>query len=290
MLQISNDQDSTLSADLVKRHAQALEKRVADRLTADGPAPADAPPGLARLKALHAVLRNQLDADAGDAAPIVAVDLDHCARQLASALTAGAMLREPAAAALMWAAALLGARWMGDERLCAHGPQDDDVEPLPAARHEATGTSATAEPLPEPADAAGLRDWAEGHWGERFRLASRRSEALRVPTRYAIEHAMSADFAPAGLRTIADAVFGAGEVERLTGFLETERGLLVSAALDARSLGDPRIERLCIGGDLVYGLGRFVRLAQAFRSAPPDIDHLEMQLREALNALAEQAH
>ena len=98
------------------------------------------------------------------------------------------------------------------------------------------------------------------------------------------------NFAPTGLRSIADTVFGPDEVERLTRFLEDERGLLASAALDARTLGDARIERLCIGCDLVYGLGRFVRLAQAFRSTMLDIDRMETQLREALDALAEQAH
>lgn len=293
-LQISPEQSSALSDDVVRRHTLKLTRKADARMPTPDAVPADAPPAAPRLKALHAVLRADLDTRFGPVAEHLAVDLDHCADQLALALSAGAAYREPAAAALMTAAAALGARWLGDERLCID--RSDEGE-------EGDGNELSVRALPEPHEPADVRAWAEASWASRFQLASRRSRELLVPTRYAMGRAIALDFNTESLRSLADAVFEPTEVEALTRFLAEERGLLAAAGLDSRSLGDRRIESLCIAADLVYGLGRFVRLATAAlsRSRPPaapgvpptgnptaDAESLLTLLRKALHAVAEQ--
>jgi hypothetical protein len=151
---------------MVRRHALALARRTDAQAAGDGPLPAGLPPDAARLKALHLVLRGELQQQAGAAAPYLAVDLEYCARQLLRAMQAGAAYREAAAAALMAAAAALGASWLGDERLCIDGGEAVPV-------------------LPEPVEPAALREWAEASWAARHRFASQRSQALQLPLRCA---------------------------------------------------------------------------------------------------------
>lgn len=300
-LQITQQQSSAMAADLVRRHAALLTRRADANMPAVDPALTDLPPAAPRLKALHTVLRSELPAKAGPAAPFVAVDLDHAARQIFLALKAGAAFREPAAAALMTAAAALGARWLGDERLYTRGLDAEAIDPADPERR--AGAVDAFEPLPEPVEPAALKAWAETSWAARYGQASRRNRGMRVQTRYALTHAMTTGFTPQTLRTIADAVFRPDEVDRLTRFLGEERALLAAAGLDGQALGDRRVELLCVGGDLVYGLGRFVRIAQAASAttqpvagagaptagpAVPDVESLNNHLREALNALAEQ--
>ncbi len=301
-LQISELQTSALSADLVWRHTQSLSRRADANMPAPGTVPSDLPPAAPRLKALHAALRSELPAKAGAAAPFVAADLDRCARQLLLALKAGATFREPAAAALMSSAATLGARWLSDERLYTRGLEADD-EAEPDRGSSAQGTDhVRCEALPDHLEPAELKAWAERSWAAHYRQASRRNRDMRVQTQYALVHAMANEFSTQSLRTIADAVFRPDEIEGLTRFLREERSLLAAAGLDNRSLGDRRIEMLCIGADLVFGLGRFVRLAQvesardqpagpgttSAGTAEPQVEQLNNHLREALNALAEQ--
>ena len=297
-LQISRQQASALSDDVVRRHALTLTRQADAQLLVAAPMPADAPPAAARLAALHAVLRADLYNQTGPVAEYLTVDLDHCAGHLALALQAGAAYREPAAAALMSAAAALGARWLGDERLCIDRGEegeegeegDDDVTGVPA--------------LPEAREPDELRAWAETSWAARFQRASRRSRDLMLPTRYAMGRAIALGFSAESLRSVADAVFEPTELEALTRFLAEERGLIAAAGLDSRSLGDRRIESLCIAADLVYGLGRFVRLATASlaKDRPPaapgvspigasaaDTEPLYTHLRKAVHAVAEQA-
>ena len=290
-LQISQSQASTLSAELVSRHARTLSHGVDAHLSQAGtdtePARADAPPAADRLAALHAVLRRDLGAKAGEAAPFLAIDLDLCAQQLYRALQAGWVYREQAAAGQMSAAAALGLRWLGDERLCLPADplayNDPDPDAGPPAR----------SPLPAPTEPHELFAWAEASWSARFSAAAERAEALWVPVRYALDHALAQDrlgiIPGEALRSLADAVFTAEQVEPLSRFMAEERSLLAAAGLDAARLGDRRVESLCIAGDLAFGLGRCVRLARAAVPAssggPPD--RLVHHLREALHALAE---
>ncbi len=268
-LRISEQQAAELSDDLVRRHARSLSRRAGDRAAADEPLPADLPADAGRLKALHAVLRSDLQAKAGAVAPFLAVDLEHCARQLLRALQAGAAYRETAAAALMSAAASLGASWLSDERLCVDGD-----ESVPA--------------LPEPREAGDLRKWAEASWAERHRLASRRNRAVQMQVRYALSHAIEGgNIDSIALRSLADAVFDFGDQERLRRFLDAERALIAAARLDSASLGDRRVESLCLAGDLAFGLGRFVRLAASVETGKgPPVDTLLDHLGKALDALA----
>ncbi|MEO8281353.1 MAG: hypothetical protein ABI564_16770 [Ideonella sp.] len=292
-----------MSTDLVQRHASLLSRRADAQMPAVDPANNELPAAAPRLKALHGVLRSELPAKAGAAARFVAVDLDHCARQFFLALKAGAAFREPAAAALMSSAAALGARWLGDERLYTRGLEADDDADFDGNPDHQGMAEVLFETLPEPVDPGQLKAWAETSWAARFRQASRRNRGMRVQTQYALTHAVANDFSPQALRTIADAVFRPDEIECLTRFMGQERSLIAAAGLDSKSLGERHIESLCIGADLVFGLGRFVRLAQAATAqgqlaangsnpsasvAVPNDEHLNNHLREALNALAEQ--
>ncbi|WP_418315443.1 hypothetical protein [Piscinibacter sakaiensis] len=271
-LRLSEQQVAELSDDMVRRHALDLNRRTGQRVAADRQPPAAGLPAAApQLKALHAELRAQLQQKAGGAAPHLVVDLDHTARQLLRALQAGAGYREPAAAALMTAAAALGALWLGDDRLCIDGEQ-------------------SVPPLAEPVEATALRDWAEASWAERHRFASRRAHALQLPVRYALAHAVeSGGFDSQTLRSIADAVFDASQQDSLRRFLGAERALIAAAGLDAQTIGDRQVEAVCLAGDLAFGLGRFVRIAVAARSAgqAASADALTDHLREALDALAD---
>ena len=304
-LQISRQQAGELSDDVVRRHALTLTRQTDAQLITAAPMPADAPPAAARLSALHAVLRSDLDAKTGPVAKYLAVDLDHCAGQLALALQAGAASREPAAAALMSAAAALGARWLGDERLCIArtDAEDDEDDEDDGDAGDSAADAVWAQP--EPREPEELRQWAEASWSGRFQLAARRGRALQVPTRYALRRAIEHGFTAESLRSVADAVFEPAEVDALTRFLTEERELIAGAGLDSRSLGDRRVESLCIAGDLVFGLGRLVRLARAATiaeqppttptatgvpsagPAAPDADRQFNHLRKALHALAE---
>jgi hypothetical protein len=286
-LQISQSQASALSGELVVRHARALSHGVDAHLHQTGqgadPPRKDAAPGATRLKALHAVLRADLFTKAGNPAPFLAIDLDQCAQRLDLALQAGWTYREHAAAGQLSAAAALGLRWLGDERLCL--PADPLTDPDPE--------SPATEALPEPIGPEALLAWADTSWSARFALAAQRAEALWVPVRYALDHALAqarvGPIPPDALRSLADAVFTAEQVEHLTRFIATERALLAQAGLDGTRLGDRRVESLCIAGDLAFGLGRCVRLALAAGPAGAGgaPDRLVNHLREALHALAE---
>ena len=288
-LQISQSQASTLSAELVARHARTLSHGVDAHLSQAGtdtdPARANAPPAAERLAALHAVLRSNLGDKAGEAAPFLAIDLDLCAQQLHRALQAGWVYREQAAAGQMSAAAALGLRWLGDERLCL--PAD------PLAYNDPDAGPPAWSPLPAPTEPHELFAWAEASWSARFSAAAERAEALWVPVRYALDHALAQDrlgiIPGEALRSLADAVFNAEQVEPLSRFMAEERTLLAAAGLDAAHLGDRRVESLCIAGDLAFGLGRYVRLARTAvpASSGGPADRLVQHLREALHALAE---
>jgi hypothetical protein len=300
-LQISQSQASALSAELVGRHARQLGRGVDHRLgqtpapsgNTTSPAAGDDPssgphtlaPAVDRLKALHSLLRAELEGKAGPAAPFLAIDLDLCAQQLMKALQAGWTYREAAAAGQMSAAAALGLRWLGDERLCMPADplafNDPDAGPPPPA------------PLPEPTEPHEQVAWAHASWSARFAAAAERAEALWVPVRYALDHALAQARVGAitseALRSLADAVFSAEQAEHLSRFMAEERTLLAAAGLDAARLGDRRVESLCIAGDLAFGLGRCVRLARAATPASAGVppDRLVQHLREALHALAE---
>ena len=300
VLRISPKQAGALSDDVVRRHALALAQQADARMRMQQAGPENSPSALARLAALHAALRADLDTNCGAAAEYLAVDLDHCAAQLALALQAGAVYREPAAAALMSAATALGALWLGDERLCIDrhdkGDKGDEGD-------EGENDKPVLRLLPQPREADELCAWAQASWAARFQLASQRSRELQAPTRYAMGRAIALGFNTESLRSLADAVFEPDEVAVLSRFLVEERGQLAIAGLGGRSLGDQRIEVLCIAADLVFGLGRFVRLAttalakarsltapgeQAHGASIADIEPLLNHLRKALHALAEQ--
>ena len=292
-LQISQSQASTLSAELVARHARTLSEGVDAHLSQAGaqsdgePATVGTPRDAGRLKALHAKLRADLATKAGEAAPFLAIDLELCARQLLRALQAGWVYREQAAAGQMSAAAALGLRWLGDERLCL--PAD------PLAHDDPDTGELLPEPLHEPTEPHEFFAWAQASWSARFAAAAERAEALWVPARYALDHALAqarvGPITSEALRSLADAVFNAEQGEHLSRFMAEERTLLAAAGLDAARLGDRRVESLCIAGDLAFGLGRCVRLARAAVPAvaggPPD--RLVNHIREALHALAETA-
>jgi hypothetical protein len=291
-LQISPAQAGALSGDVTRRHVGRLS-RAADAHQAAAVPPAEPPaaPDLPRLQALHAALRADLDAKVGPTlAPLLAVDLDHCADRLGRALVAGARYREPAAAALMSAAAALGARWLADERLCI-GRADEG--------EEGDGHEVDLPVVPESDEPQDLRHWAEASWGDRFRHAAKRGRALQPPLRYALRQAIERGYTAETLRNLADIVFRPDEAEALARFVGEERALLAAAGLDHRTLGDRRIESLCIAGDFCFGLGRLVRIAAGRLPGPgeplrgvdtaakPDADALYTFLGEALHALAE---
>ena len=296
-LRISPKQAGALSDDVVRRHALALAQQADARMRMQQAVPENSPSALARLAALHAALWADLDTNCGAAAEYLAVDLDHCAAQLALALQAGAVYREPAAAALMSAATALGALWLGDERLCIDRRDKGDKG------DEGENDKPVLRLLPQPHEPDELCAWAQASWASRFQLASQRSRELLAPTRYAMGRAIALGFNAESLRSLADAVFEPDEVAVLSRFLVEERGQLAIAGLGGRSLGDQRIEVLCIAADLVFGLGRFVRLAttalakarsltapgeQAHGASIADIEPLLNHLRKALHALAEQ--
>ncbi len=268
MLQISAKQEGSLAYDVVRRHAQSQAVRTEERLRQQDTEPPETPTEVRRLRALWRVLRDDVADRAGAAAAHLTVDLNLCASQFVQSLQAGAAYRESAASAQLLASASLGLRWLGDERFCA------------------TAQPAWATALPAPQEPSELKAWAEAGWTDRFEHALARMKALQEPAAYALHRAIAAGFRPAALRNIAETVFPADQGDRLVRFVNEERQLFRDSLQHGSGPADPRLEALCIGADMVHGLGRFVRLAAAWRVQKLPVEHPYPHLLKAIDELA----
>ena len=241
-------QMQALSQSLAQQRADALAGGVDAVLAERGTATTAAPE--ARLQALCALTLAPL---AGNpAAAALSVDVAHAAMLLQHALDAGAPYRETHAAAMLAAAAALGALWFIDPRLL----RGDE------------GLSNTE------ADADTVRQLADPALGGRFETASARALRLAPRLQHALREAAADDWSPAALRLIADAAWDDGsDPGWLERFVGRERRLI-----DAADITDGRLTALCIAGDLAFGLGRCVRLlgrAPAGHDAAALADHLQ---------------
>lgn len=268
MLHFSGNQEDSLAYDVVRRHAQSQALRTEERLRQQDIQALQAPEEVQRLQALWRVLRSDVADSAGAAAAHLMVDLDLCANQFLRSIEAGAVYRESAASAQLLASASLGLRWLGDERFCANAPD------------------AWANAVPAPQQAAELKAWAEAGWTDRFEHALARMKSLQEPASYALHRAVAAGFSPAALRNIANTVFPSDQSEPLARFVAEERQLFLDNVQQGPGPLDPRLEALCIGADLVHGLGRFVRLAAAGRAQTPPVEHPYPHLLKAIDELA----
>lgn len=268
MLHFSGKQEGSLAYDVVRRHAESQALRTVECLQKQDIEAPEAPEEVRRMQALRQVLRSDVADRAGAAAPHLIVDLDLCASQFVRSLEAGAVYRESAASAQLLASASLGLRWLGDERFCATAPD------------------AWTTALPAPREPAELKAWAEAGWTDRFEHALARMKALQEPAAYALHRAVSAGFSPAALRNIANTVFPSDQGEPMARFVNEERQLFRDSVQQGAGPLDPRLEALCIGADLVHGLGRFVRLAAAGRAQTPPVEHPYPHLLKAIDELA----
>lgn len=238
---------------------------------------------MARLAALTREVLAQFPAD--DRFRPAEVHL--CARSLALCLEAGVPWRDARAAALLHAAAGLGAQWFQDDRL------------LPAAEQLAV----------DPAQALGLRPLLAQPQGRRFKRAALRADALAPGLRMGLRQALEADCSDAALQHLVELAFappeGPGDpdetaaeepvdIDELTPpwppeaqrFIDHERRLQAQSGVT-----DPATARLCLAGDLAFGLGRCVRLLQVAATATPRPSApLIDTLREALHATTRLQH
>ncbi len=262
-MQLSAEQMQQMERNLLQRKAREWTARVDEALP-----PAQRSEPLARLGALQVLVARGL----APGQALAACDVQQAAQWLHMGLDAGAPWRDTRAAALLNAAAALGALWFVDGRL------------LPAARQ-----------LPlQPTLPATMAQLLAQAQGMRFKQAAVREHQQRAGLRLAWQRAAAEELSDAALLELARVAFAppvdaredAPEPEfeddalplspEAQTFLSHEQRLAQQAGLE----GGP-VARLCLAGDLLLGLGRCVRLAATL---PPD--SREPLLKEAIHAAA----
>lgn len=262
-MQFSPEQMQQMERNLLQRKAREWSARVDEALP-----PAQRGEALARLGALQERVTHGL----APAEALAACDVQQAGQWLQLGLQAGAPWRDTRAAALLNAAAALGALWFVDGRLL---PGSRQLPPLPTL----------------PATMAQLLAQVQGL---RFKQAAVRERQLRAGLQQAWQRAVAQDLGDAALLELARVAFAppvepsedAPEPEWEDGalplspdaqtFLSHEQRLAQQAGLEGGS-----VARLCLAGDLLLGLGRCVRLAATL---PPD--SREPLLKEAIDAAA----
>ena len=200
-------------------------KRRADAIQA-GDSPAD------RIAALAELARRRT-ATFARSGPWLALEVDAAEQQLLEVQGAGLPWDEPLAAALLHAAAALGAGWPADLRLCegGHAPEASLLALWRAVRPAA--------------DIAARLD-----------AAMARAEALQAPCADALARWLAEPQAPRARQRLRRAAFGDDD-SRSAAFEAAE-----TAALAAAGLHDTTLRTWCIAGDTAYGQGRCVRIAK----------------------------
>jgi len=262
-MQLSAEQMQQMERNLLQRRAREWSAQVDEALP-----PAQRGEALARLGALQQRVTRGLAPDQA----LAACDVQQAAQWLQMGLEAGAAWRDTRAAALLNAAAALGALWFVDGRLLLASQQLPLQPTLPATM-------------------AQLLAQAQG---ARFKQAATCERQLRAGLHLAWQRAMAQGLGDAALMELVRSAFAAPlepgedapELDVEDGasplppaaqtFLSHEQRMVQLAGLE----GDP-VVRLCVAGDLLLGLGRCVRLAATL---PPD--SREPLLKEAIDAAA----
>lgn len=224
----------------------------------------------ARLTALTDAVIASL-AETHEQSALLATDVRLTAAWLQAELATGVAWRETRAAALLHGAAALGALWFVDERLLL----PYRLLPLPEPD---TGNPAAARNFPP---------LLASPQGERFAAAADQEKALRPGAQFALREALAGGFAGHLARGLVAAAFCADtDRERPDRQQAAERFIAREHALQAQAaITDADLRTLCMGGDLVLGLGRSVRLLSN-PAAPRDRAALLTWLRSAINGLA----
>ncbi|MBH9578662.1 hypothetical protein [Inhella proteolytica] len=262
-MQLSTEQMQQMKRNLVHSQARQWTARVDAALL-----PAQRGEPLARLGALQQLVSEGLAPNE----TLAARDVQQAAQWLQMGLEAGAPWRDTRAAALLNAAAALGALWFVDGRL------------LPGARQ-----------LPlQPTLPVTMAQLLAQEQGLRFKQAAMRERELRAGLHLAWQRALAQELGDAALLELARTAFAPHAEPRddapepefedealplspdAQAFLSHEQRLAQMAGLE----GSP-VARLCLAGDLLLGLGRCVRLATTL---PPD--SREPLLKEAIHAAA----
>lgn len=280
-MQLSQDQFASLR----EQRVQALAQRWQGAIDRGLPAPERSDPH-ARLKAMAAMVLEALPATAR----LAAADVQQAARGLDLALAAGTPWREARAAALLNAAAALGAEWHVDQRLLGAAERATPAE----GDDEATAWSA----------------FFSAAQGQRFQTAARRECHLRPGLRTALMPLLGPDdpspqrmqpllraaFSPASADADKDEDEDAvpveapahvdhpalppGVREEAQAFVATARARLAQAGIV-----EPNTALLGVAVDLAFGLGRGARW---FSQAPAGLEPTGQQawIKEKLRDLA----
>lgn len=236
---------------IVVTHQRQRATGLAAQVDAALPEARRADPAARLAEVTRQVLQRQPPGALGAA---IGVDVRQTSQWLALALAEGVRLDEPRAAALLHAAAALGALWFVDDRLL-RPPEQLPVQPTLAATM------------------VQLLGQAQG---ERFRVAGAAELQLRPGTQLWLRQVLAAPDDPDAARALATAAFRAWHDEAapddqeldpaqpgpaqqaLQRFMQRERTLATQAGIT-----DAALQRLCGAGDLALGQGRCVRLLAA---------------------------
>lgn len=253
---ISSDQVRQLA----RERAQARARHWSAQVDA-GVDPAERQDPQARL----AALARSILADLPEGAVFEAADLRQTTRVLAQALRAGAPWSDTRAAAQLHGAAAIGSLWYMDDRLLE--PQDQFV--------------------PDPARPDALAPLLAEPQGQRFKRAALRAEWLGAGLRMGLHRALAQQCSDDALRNLVRNAFPSPDADDDGGEPEDEAdaeqvGDVPEWPADARDfiarardlqeqagITDPVLRRLCLAGDLAFGLGRCVRLLASSPNRPP---------------------
>jgi hypothetical protein len=271
-MQFTTEQFRQISAAHLHGRAGALQHSVDQALPRDR----QADPG-ARLQALAAEVLAQVQPP--ELAPMVAVDLQQARSWLQLGLAQGVVYREARCAALLHAAAALGALWFVDDRLLPPPQQP----PLSASLADSM---------------AGLLAGAQG---ARFKCAADTERQRRVGLRRALGRVLQEGATPESTQMLLAAAFnavnaateadadqeddsppaldnlGSAAAQR---FISHERRLMEQAGI-----APGPVHTLCLAGDLAFGLGRCVRWLVAAGPGRDETARLA-HLRELIHGLA----
>lgn len=190
-----------------------------------------------------------------------AADLHQASRALSQAIRAGAPWNDTRAAAQLHAAVALGSLWYMDDRL---------LDP-------------PAQLIPDPARPDALVPLLAEPQGQRFKRAAVRAEWLGAGLRMALHRALQQQCGDAALHDLVRNAFPPADEGEDADDSETEQvGDRPEWPPDARDfiarsqdllaqagVTDPVLSRLCLAGDLAFGLGRCARVLAAAPNRPP---------------------
>ncbi|MBL8304400.1 MAG: hypothetical protein JNM26_16745 [Ideonella sp.] len=251
-MQISSDQVRQLA----RERAQARARHWSARVDAEVD-PAERQDPQVRL----ATLARSILADLPEDALFEAADLRQTTRVLAQALRAGAPWNDTRAAAQLHGAAALGSLWYMDDRLL--DPPDQFV--------------------PDPARPEALVPLLAEPQGQRFKRAAVRAGWLGAGLRMALHRALAQQCSDTTLHHLVRNAFpspddaddgdeaDAEQIGELPEWPADARDFIARARdLQAQAgVTDPVLSRLCLAGDLAFGLGRCVRLLASAPARPP---------------------